>query len=66
MLVAQLRLYIAYACHKRVGTSDESLFRARLPLDLIELIGQQVTVHVALHGLMRRLALLSEGVAPGT
>ena len=61
LLVAQLRLYVAYTCHQRVGR--ESLLRC-LPLEVIELIGQHMTVHVALHGLVRQPALLSEGVPP--
>ena len=61
LLVAQLRLYVAYTCHERVGR--ESLLRC-LPLEVIELIGQHMTVHVALHGLVRQPALLSEGVPP--
>ena len=60
-LVAQLRLYVAYTCHQRVGR--ESLLRC-LPLEVIELIGQHMTVRVALHGLVRQPALLSEGVPP--
>ena len=60
-LVAQLRLYVAYTCHQRVGR--ESLLRC-LPLEVIELIGQHMTVCVALHGLVRQPALLSEGVPP--
>jgi hypothetical protein len=59
LLVSQLRLYLAYVCHERVGS--ESLLRC-LPLEVIELIGQQMTVHVALHGLVCRPALLSEGI----
>ena len=59
LLMAQLRLCVAYACHERVGS--ESLLRC-LPLEVIELIGQQMTVHVALHGLVCRPALLSEGI----
>jgi hypothetical protein len=51
LIVAQLRLYLAYACHERVGS--ESLFRC-LPLEVIELIGKQMTVHVALHALVCR------------
>ena len=61
LLVAQLRLYVAYTCHERVGR--ESLLRC-LPLEVIELIGQHMTVRVALHGLVRQPALLSEGVPP--
>ena len=61
LIVAQLRLYLAYACHERVGS--ESLLRC-LPLEVIELIGQQLTFRVALHGLVCRAALPSEGVAP--
>ena len=61
LLVAQLRLYVAYTCHERVG--HESLLRC-LPLEVIELIGQHMTVRVALHGLVRQPALLSEGVSP--
>jgi hypothetical protein len=61
LIVAQLRLYLAYACHERVGS--ESLL-GRLPLEVIELIGEQTTVLVALHGLVCRPALLSEGVPP--
>ena len=53
LLVAQLRLYLAYACHERVGS--ESLLRC-LPLEVIELIGQQMTVHVTLHSLVCRLS----------
>ena len=49
LLVAQLRLYLAYACHERVGS--ESLLRC-LPLEVIELISQQMTVHMALHHCM--------------
>ena len=60
-LVAQLRLYVAYTCHQRVGR--ESLLRC-LPLEVIELIGQHMTVCVALHGLVRQPPLLSEGVPP--
>lgn len=59
--VAQLRLYLAYACHERVG-SDSLMWC--LPPEVIELIGQQMTVHVVLHGLVCRPALLSEGVPP--
>ena len=62
LLVAQLRLYFAYACNERVGS--ESVLRC-LPLEAIELIGQQMTVYVALHGLVSRPALLNEGVPPG-
>ena len=51
LLIAQLRLYLAYACHGRVGS--ESLLGC-LPLEVIELIGQQMTVHVALRGLVCR------------
>ena len=61
LLVAQLRLHVAYTCQERVGR--ESLLRC-LPLEVIELIGQHMTVHVALHGLVRQPALLSEGVPP--
>ena len=61
LLVAQLRLYVAYSCHQRVGR--ESLLRC-LPLEVIELIGQHMTVRVALHGLVCQPALLSEGVPP--
>ena len=49
LLVAGLRLYLAYACHERVGS--ESLLRC-LPLEVIELISQQMTVHMALHHCM--------------
>ena len=58
LLVAQLRLYLAYACHERVG--GESLLRC-LPLEVVELIGQQMTVHVVLYGLVCRPALPSAG-----
>ena len=61
LLMAQLRLCVAYACHERVGS--ESLL-GRLPLEVIELIDEQTTVLVALHGLVCRPALLSEGVPP--
>ena len=61
LLVAQLRLHVAYTCQERVGR--ESLLLC-LPLEVIELIGQHMTVRVALHGLVRRTALLSEGVPP--
>ena len=62
LLVAQLRLYLAYACHGRVGR--ESLLGC-LPSEVIELIGQHLTVRAALHGLVRQSALLcSEGVPP--
>ena len=61
LLVAQLRLHVAYTCQERVGR--ESLLRC-LPLEVIELIGQHMTVCVALHGLVRQPALLSEGVLP--
>ena len=59
--MAQLRLHVAYTCQERVGR--ESLLLC-LPLEVIELIGQHMTVRVALHGLVRRTALLSEGVPP--
>ena len=52
LLIAQLRLYLAYACHGRVGGSESLL--GCLPLEVIELIGQQMTVHVALRGLVCR------------
>ena len=61
LLVAQLRLHVAYTCQERVGR--ESLLLC-LPLEVIELIGQHMTVLVALHGLVHRTALLSEGVPP--
>ena len=61
LLVAQLRLHLAYTCQERVGR--ESLLRC-LPLEVIELIGQHMTVRVALHGLVRQPALLSEGGPP--
>ena len=61
LLVAQLRLHIAYTCHERVG--HESLLRC-LPLEVIELVGQHMTIPVALHGIVRQPALCSEGVPP--
>ena len=61
LLVAQLRLHVAYTCQERVGR--ESLLRC-LPLEVIELIGQHMTVPVALYGLVRQRALLSDGVSP--
>ena len=61
LLLAQLRLYVAYACHERVGR--ESLLGC-LPLEVIELVGQHLTVRVALHGLVRQAAVCSEGVPP--
>ena len=61
LLVAQLRLHVAYACHERVGR--ESLLGC-LPLEVIELVGQHLTVRVALHGLVRQAAVCSEGVPP--
>ena len=62
VLVVELRLHLAYACHERVGR--ESLLKV-LPLEVIELIGQHLTIGVALHGLIWRSAsLLSEGVPP--
>ena len=56
------QLHLAYACHERVGRES---FLKVLPLEVIELIGQQLTIGVALHGLIWRSAsLLSEGVPP--
>ena len=62
VLVVELRLHLAYACHERVGRES---FLKVLPLEVIELIGQHLTIGVALHGLIWRSAsLLSEGVPP--
>ena len=62
VLVVELRLHLAYACHERVGRES---FLKSLPLEVIELIGQHLTLGVAVHGLICRLAsLLSEGVPP--
>ena len=62
VFVVELRLHLAYACHERVGR--ESFLKA-LPLEVIELIGQHLTIGVAVHGLIWRSAsLLSEGVPP--
>ena len=55
VLVVELRLHLAYACHERVGRES---FLKSLPLEVIELIGQHMTVRVALHGLVRQPALL--------
>ena len=54
VLVAGLRLHLAYTLHDRVGR--ESLMKS-LPLDLIEWIGQRITIRVAVHGLICRPTL---------
>ena len=54
VLVAELRLHLAYILHDRVGR--ESLMKS-LPLDLIERIGQRITIRVAVHGLIWRPTL---------
>ena len=51
VLVAELRLHLAYTLHDRVGR--ESLLKS-LPLELIERIGQHITIRVAVHGLICR------------
>ena len=64
VLVAELRLHLGYACHERVGC--QSILKS-LPLEVIELIGQHLTIGVAVHGLIwRSTSLLSEGVPPST
>ena len=50
---AELRLHLAYACHERVGRES---FLKSLPLEVIELIGQHLTIGVAVHGLIWRSA----------
>ena len=55
VLVAELRLHLAYTLHDRVG--HESLLKS-LPLELIERIGQHITIRVAVHGLICRLICL--------
>jgi len=60
VLVVELRLHLAYACHERVGRES---FLKSLPLEVIELIGHHLTIALAVHGLIWRSAsLLSEGV----
>ena len=62
VLVVELRLHLGYACHERLGC--QSLLKS-LPLEVIELIGQHLTIGVAVHGLIwRSTSLLSEGVPP--
>ena len=62
VLAIELRLHLAYACHERVGRES---FLKTLPLEVIELIGQHLTIGAAVHGLIWRSAsLLSEGVPP--
>ena len=62
VLVVELRLHLAYACHERVGRES---FLKSLPLEVIELIGHHLTIGLAVHGLIWRSAsLLSEGVPP--
>ena len=62
VLVVELRLHLAYACHERVGRES---FLKSLPLEVIELIGQHLTIGVAVHGLIWRSASpLSEAVPP--
>ena len=64
VLVVELRLHLGYACHERVGC--QSILKS-LPLEVIELIGQHLTIGVAVHGLIwRSTSLLSEGVPPST
>ena len=46
LVVAQLRLCLAYACHERVGC--ESLWC--LLLEVIELVGHYITTRVVVHG----------------
>ena len=62
VLVVELRLHLGYACHERVGCH---CFLKSLPLEVIEMIGQHLTIGVAVHGLIwRSTSLLSEGVPP--
>ena len=62
VLVVELRLHLGYACHERLGC--QSLLKS-LPLEVIELIGQHLTIGVAVHGLIwRSTSLLSQGVPP--
>jgi hypothetical protein len=64
VLVVELRLHLGYACHERLGC--QSLLKS-LPLEVIELIGQHLTIGVAVHGLIwRSTSLLSEAVPPAT
>ena len=64
VLVVELRLHLGYACHERVGC--QSILKS-LPLEVIELIGQHLTIGVAVHGLIwRSTSLLSKGVPPTT
>eukprot|EP01044_Picomonas_judraskeda_P002128 COSAG03_NODE_144_length_11643_cov_6.040454_1_plen_153_part_00 len=61
-VVVELRLHLAYAWHERVGHDS---FLKSLPLEVIELIGQHLTISVAVHGLIwRPVSQLSEGVPP--
>ena len=53
VLVVELRLHLAYACHERVGRES---FLKSLPLEVIELIGDHLTIGLAVHGLIWRSA----------
>ena len=51
VLVVELRMHLAYACHERLGCES---FLKSLPLEVIELIGKHISIRLAVHGLICR------------